>query len=169
MHEVGGVEVVWDAKPTPGIANCPHCDYQISPGGSSFMRCLVVVQDEGWAVLCSLTNKMQNMNHIAGTRVYISLISAYTSITFSSCITHTGSNYTHCQHPEHSQHHVTCTIQCLSFQNTPENLQNFVRSLWAWFRYVQLYHDANSLDVDSFSTSSDGTKVQPQRQGEGNC
>jgi hypothetical protein len=30
---------------------------------------------------------------------------------------------------------VTCTKQCLSFQNTPDNLPNFVLSLWASFRY----------------------------------
>ena len=64
---------------------------------------------------------------------------------------------------------MTCTKQRLSFQNTPDNLHNFVRSLWASFRYVQLYHNANASDVDSFSTRSDGTKGQPQRKGEGNC
>jgi hypothetical protein len=52
---------------------------------------LVVVQDEGWAVLCSLTNKTQNMNQITGTRVYISILPAYTSILFSSRIKHTAS------------------------------------------------------------------------------
>ena len=55
------------------------------------MRCLVVVQDEGRAVLCSLTNDTQDMYQIAGTRVYISLLPAYTSILFSSCIKHTAS------------------------------------------------------------------------------
>jgi hypothetical protein len=34
---------------------------------------------------------------------------------------------------------------------------------------MQLYHNANALDVDSFSTHSDGTKGQRQRKGEGNC
>ena len=34
-----------------------------------------------------------------------------------------------------SRHHVTCTKQRLSFQNTPDNLHNFVLSLWASFRY----------------------------------
>jgi len=33
---------------------------------------------------------------------------------------------------------------------------------------MQLYHNANASDVDSFSTHSDGTKVQPQRKEEGN-
>jgi len=34
-----------------------------------------------------------------------------------------------------SQHHVTCTTQRLLFQNTPDNLHNFVLSIWASFRY----------------------------------
>jgi hypothetical protein len=51
----------------------------------------VVEQDEGWAVLGSLTNKTQDMNRIAGTRVYISLLSPYTSTIFFSHIKHTGS------------------------------------------------------------------------------
>jgi hypothetical protein len=32
------------------------------------------------------------------------------------------------------QHHVTCTKQRLTFQNTSDNLHNFVLSLWAAFR-----------------------------------
>ena len=51
----------------------------------------MVVQDEGWAVLCSLIKKTQDMNQIAGTRVYIYLLPAYTSILFSSQIEHTAS------------------------------------------------------------------------------
>jgi hypothetical protein len=54
------------------------------------MKCLVVVQDEGWAILCSLTNETQDMNQIAGTRVYISLLPAFTSILFSSRIERTA-------------------------------------------------------------------------------
>ena len=54
------------------------------------MKCLVVVQDAGWAGLCSLTNETQDMNQIAGTRVYISLLPAFTSILFSSGICHTA-------------------------------------------------------------------------------
>jgi hypothetical protein len=34
---------------------------------------------------------------------------------------------------------------------------------------MQLYHNANAADVDSFSTHSGGTTGQPQRKGEGNC
>jgi len=71
MNEVGAVTVVWDATATPSDANCPHRVYWILSRGSSFMRGLVVVQDEGWAVLRSLTNKTQDMTQIAGTRVYI--------------------------------------------------------------------------------------------------
>jgi len=77
--------------------------------------------------------------------------------------------WTHRQHPEPSRQHVTCIKSHLLFQNIPYNLHHFVRSLWASFRYVQLYHNANTLHVDSFSTSSDGSKGQPQRKGEGNC
>jgi hypothetical protein len=51
----------------------------------------VVEQDEGWAVLGSLTNRTQEMNQIAGTRVYISLLSPYTFTIFFSYIKHTGS------------------------------------------------------------------------------
>jgi hypothetical protein len=64
---------------------------------------------------------------------------------------------------------MTCTKQRLLFQNTPDNLPNFVCSLWASFRNVQLYYNANPSDVDSFSTPSDGTNGQQQRTGEGNC
>jgi len=31
---------------------------------------------------------------------------------------------------------------------------------------MELYHNANSMDVDSFSTHSDGTGGQQQRKGE---
>jgi len=33
---------------------------------------------------------------------------------------------------------------------------------------MQVYHNANATDVDSFSTHSDGTKGQTHRNGEGN-
>jgi hypothetical protein len=55
------------------------------------MKCLLVVQDEGWASLCSLTSETQNMNQIAGTGVYISLLPAFTFILFSSRIYRTAS------------------------------------------------------------------------------
>ena len=51
----------------------------------------MVVQDDCWAILCSLTNKKKDMNQIAGTGVYISLLPAYTSILFSSSMKHTAS------------------------------------------------------------------------------
>jgi len=133
------------------------------------MWCLVVVQDEGWAKLCSLTNNTPDLNQIAGTRVYISLLPAYTFILCTSCIEHNASTEIHRRHPEQSRQHVTCTDQRLSFQYTPDNLHNFVRSVWAFFHSVQLYHNANASDVDSFSTHSDGTKGHLQRKGEGNC
>jgi len=75
----------------------------------------------------------------------------------------------HRQHPQLSRHHVTCAKQCLLFQNTPDNLQNFVHSLWVCLRYMQMYHNANAWEVDSFSTHSDGTRGEPQRRGKGNC
>jgi len=77
-------------------------------------------------------------------------------------------DWTHCQHPVKSRHHVTCTIQHLSFQNTPNNLHNFVHSLLAVFRHIQMYHNANASDVDSFSTCGDGPKGQPQRKWKAN-
>jgi hypothetical protein len=33
---------------------------------------------------------------------------------------------------------------------------------------MQLYHNANASEVDSFSTYSDGINGQPQKKGEGN-
>jgi hypothetical protein len=62
---------------------------------------------------------------------------------------------------------VTCTKHRLSFENTPDHLQNFIISLWDSFRYIQLFHTANGLVVDSFSTHSNGTKEQQQRKREG--
>jgi hypothetical protein len=50
------------------------------------MKCLVVVQDEGWAILCSLTNETQDVTQIAVTGVFISLLPALTSVLFSSHI-----------------------------------------------------------------------------------
>ena len=68
-----------------------------------------------------------------------------------------------------TRHHVTCSKQRLLFENTPDNLHNFVPSHGACFHYMQLYHNANASDVDSFSTHNNGTNWQPQRKGEGNC
>ena len=62
---------------------------------------------------------------------------------------------------------MTCTKLCLSFQNTLDNLHNVVVSLWASFRYVQRYHNANGSDVGSYPTRSDGTKGQPKEKGKG--
>jgi len=133
------------------------------------MRCVVVVEDKGLAVLCSLTNKMQDMNQIAWNEVYISLLPGYTSILSFTHSKHTTSTYTNCQHPELSLYYVICTKQYLRFQNTSDNLHNFVNSLWASFHYVQLYQNANASDVDSFSTRSDSPKERQQRNREGNC
>jgi hypothetical protein len=56
-----------------------------------FMQCLGFVQEQGWAILCSLTNKTQDMNQTAGTEVFISLLPAFTSILFCSRVIHTNS------------------------------------------------------------------------------
>jgi hypothetical protein len=53
---------------------------------------MVVLQDEGCAILCSLTNKTQDMNQITGTQGYISFLPAYTSILLSPRIKQTASN-----------------------------------------------------------------------------
>jgi hypothetical protein len=55
------------------------------------MNCLVVVHDDYLAVLCSITNKTQDMKQITETRVYISLLPAFTSILSSSHIIYTDS------------------------------------------------------------------------------
>jgi len=91
MHEVWADNVVCAANPTPGVANCPHRKNLISSQRSSFMRFLVVVQDEGWPILCSLANKRQEMNQIAGTWVYISLLPTNTSTLISSHFKYTTS------------------------------------------------------------------------------
>jgi len=62
MHEMWAVKVVCDAKATPRVINIPHWEYENWSPGFSFMWCLVVMQAEGWTILCSLTNKMQDMN-----------------------------------------------------------------------------------------------------------
>jgi len=124
------------------------------------MRCLVALQDEGWAVLCSLTNKSHNLNQeIAGTQVYISLLPAYTSFLCSCPIIH-------------SDRILISTSRALHKTTPPipkhtRLPQNLVLSLWPSFRYMQLYHNADISDVDSFSTHCDGTKGQHQGEGEG--
>jgi hypothetical protein len=89
MHKVWAVKVVCDGKATPSVANGPHYKYLILSRGSLFISCLVVLEDKGWAALCSLTNNRQDMNQIPGTQVYISVLPAYTSILFSTHIKHT--------------------------------------------------------------------------------
>jgi len=128
--------MVCDAKATHRIANCPHHMNYISSSGSSCMRCLVVGQDEGWAMMCSVTNKTQDMNQIAETRVYISFLPDFSSILFSAHVNHTATNLKHCQSPELSQHHVTCTIQHLPFYNRTDILHNFVHLLGTSVHYI---------------------------------
>jgi len=64
---------------------------------------------------------------------------------------------------------MTCTEQHLSFQNTPDNTLNVAHSPWDSFPCVQMYHNADASDVDSFSTHRVGTKAQPERSADGNC
>jgi len=148
MHDVWAVKVVCDAKAMPGVVNCPHREYYISSRGLSYRRCLVGVQDEGWTVLCSLTNKTQDMNqkyHIShvGPRKHRNL-SIYIPSSRLHLLFLFLPYYTQRQDPELSRHHVTYPKQLLSFQNTPDSLQNFVLSLGGCFRYMQLYHNANA-------------------------
>ena len=131
----------------------------------------MVAQDEGWVILCSITNKTRDMTqnyHITqvkprNPRNSIIFIPSSGLPPHSLCLLYE----THHEHPEVTLHHVTCMKQRLAFQNTPDKLPNVVCSPGAFFGYVQLYHNANASDVDSFSTDSDGTKGQPQREAEG--
>jgi len=157
------VKMVCDAKPTPGVLHCPRHECYILSRGLSFVRCLVDVQDEGWAVMCSLTNKTHKLNQdITRTQVYISLLPAYTSFLFSARGIHTDRILISTSHdlpktmPLVPTHPITYTT--LYFPSL---------SLWASFRYMQLYHNATVADVDSLSTHRDGTKRQQQRKGEG--
>jgi len=135
------------------------------------MRCMVAVRDAGWAVLCSLTNKMQDMNQ----KRHISQVEPRNHRNSSIYITSSRVPLlslfllydTHRRHPELSRNDVTCTKQRFSFQITPDNMHNFVLSLCASFHHMQLYRIANPLDDDSLLTHSDGTKGQPQRKTEG--
>jgi hypothetical protein len=112
---------------------------------------------------------MHDMNQIARTQVYISLLPINTSIHFSSRTKHTARSSTHHQHPERSRHHVTCTNRRLMFQNTPDIHHNFLPLLCAFFRYVQQYHNAKGSHVDLFWTRNDDTQGQPPRNGERKC
>jgi hypothetical protein len=117
------------------------------------MRCLVVLHDESWAVMCSLTNKTYKSNkEITGTPVYISLLPKYNSCIFSSRIIYIDRILILISQDLHKQ--------CLSFENKPNNLHNFVLSPSASLRYMQLYQNVNISEVDSFSTHSNGTTGQ---------
>ena len=162
--------MVSDGIATASVVICPHREHKITFQGLLFMRCLVVGQVEGRSVLCSLTNNMQDMNP----NYHISQVERRNlrnlSINIPSSCLHLLSlflpNDTHRQHSDLSHHHVSCAKQCLSFPNTPDNLYHFVLSLWAAFRYMQLYHNTKASDVYSFSIHSNGTKGQPERKGE---
>jgi len=131
--------------------------------GSSFTLWPVDVQDECWAVSRSVMNEM---NAYKSNRRNSSIYIASSCLQLHSlCLQY----FTHRRRAQLCRHHVTCTKQSLSFQNTPDNLHKFECSLCARFHYMKLYHNGTALDIDSFSTHSDGTKGQPERKGEGNC
>jgi len=92
MYEVSAVKMMCDADATPRVVHCPHREYLISSQGLPFMRCLVVLQEEAWAVFCMLTNNTPKLNQeLAATREYISLLPAYTFFLFSTHFIYTES------------------------------------------------------------------------------
>jgi len=171
-HSVSCKSAVW-CNATPGIVYVTHHKYSILSWDLSLRRCLVVGHDEGLAILCLLTNQIQNMNQNYPILQGEPRNSRKSSVYIPSSRLHFVSLFliylTHCQHLELSQHHLTCTQCRLPFQYTPDNQHNFVHSLWDSFHYIQLYHNANALEVDPFSTHSDGTSGRRQTEGNGNC
>jgi len=149
-----------DANKTPGTVYCALWEYSISVGALSFMRCLVVLHDERCAVLCLITNKTHKLKQeIAGTRVFISLLPAYTSLLCSSRIMHTDSILI----PTSRHLHNTTPL----VPTTPNDVHTFLLSCLDSFLYMQRYHNPNFSDADPFSTHSNGSERQHQRKGEG--
>jgi len=78
MHKVSAGQMVCDANAMPGEANCLHHEYNMSSRGTSFMRCLVVAQDEGLAVFCDInqqtagyeSNRRNSTLYIPSSRVH---------------------------------------------------------------------------------------------------
>jgi hypothetical protein len=82
--------MICDAKATPGVVNSPLRKYKNVSRGLPLMRWHVVLQVDGWAILCSLSNKPHRLTEdIAGTKVNISFLSTYTFFLFSSDNIHT--------------------------------------------------------------------------------
>ena len=121
------------------------------------------MHDEGGAILCSLANKTQHINQIAGTRLYIFLLPTYTSILFSSRMKHTASILNYLDITRLAQHNAS---RSKTHRITYTTLYVHSGLPSATF---QLYYNANTLHVDSFSTRSDGIKGQPQWKEEANC
>ena len=124
------------------------------------MTCLVVLQDDGWAIWTLLTNKTRKLNQeIAHTRVYISLLPAYTSFPISSRIIHTNS--------------ILISTSCDLYKSMPLDPKHarLPTQLCTFSLRILLlhaiYHNANVSDVASSSTHSDGTKWQQIKKGEG--
>jgi hypothetical protein len=144
--------MMYDAKATPRVVNCPLTVYCISSRGLWFIRSLVVLQDEGWAILYLLTNKAHKLNLEPRNR-------RNSSIYIPSSRLHLHSlflpYYTHRRDPD-------LDITCLAHNNASRSKTHLITfticSLPLGLRLVQLYYNANVLDVDSFSTHSDGTK-----------
>ena len=92
MHEVWAIKMLCDTNATPGIINGPYHEDLMSSRGLSFMRWLVVMDDQGWAMLCTLTNIQHKSNEAHGrTEGYISLLPTFISVLFSSWSIHTTS------------------------------------------------------------------------------
>jgi len=97
MHEVWAVKMMYDVQAMPGVVNCPLREYYISSRGLSCMRCVVVLQDEGWAVLCLLTNKTHKLNLEPRNRQNSSI---YIPSSRQHLLSLFLPYYTHPQHPD---------------------------------------------------------------------
>ena len=172
MRNVWAVKVGCNAYAKRGEENMTHHEYYILSRGCLFRQYLVVMEDEGGAILCSLTNNTQDMNWT----YYILQVKWWnrnnSGIHFPSSWLHLGSHFlrylTYHQPSEPAWYYLTCITQHLSFQNIHGNPDYIVHSLCAPFRYMKLYHNATAFNVDSFSTHSNDTKGQPQWKREGN-
>lgn len=65
MHKVQVLKVVNYGNALPRFVNIPHGWYEILVRWLLFMRCLVVVRDKDWAILCLLVTTKQDMKQIS--------------------------------------------------------------------------------------------------------
>jgi hypothetical protein len=159
MHEVWAVKVVRDAKATPGVVYCSLRENSISFRGSSFMRCLVVLQDDGWAVLCSWTNKISWTKKSLELEYIYPIFPPSPPFCFPPVLNTPPGSWT--LSTARDLHKTTPLIS----KHTRQPTQLCMFSLG--FLPLQLYHNANVSDVDSYSTHRDGTTWQQQRKREG--